>query len=445
MSKQLAAALEAIAPGISVTDPDVIASFTSDWTGRFRGQAQIVARPKSRADVIAVVTACAANGYRIQIQGGNTGLVGGSVPEVDAEAVCLLSTADIKYFSNFDEISGHITVGAGVTLKELQDFVRPRGWDFAVDLAARESATVGGLIATNAGGVRVCAFGMTKRSVAGVEVVLADGRIMSNLEAPLKDNTGYAVEDLAIGSEGTLGVVTAVRLKLIRPIEESTLLVIPTESLGAAHEILAAIQKSGAQLLAAEYLDTTSMNVVLDRSKLRPLWSEIPAVTLLLEIAGSEVTIELPENTLGSTDKSEQRTFWKYRESASDSWTATGNVHKLDVSVAVNEIADFESALRDLLDANPDVKLWGSFGHLADGNLHIEIVGPAPLDFSVDKAVLELVVAFNGSVSAEHGIGRAKAEYLAMTRPAIDIEISKKIKNMFDPSGMFNPGVLYVD
>jgi FAD/FMN-containing dehydrogenase len=166
---------------------------------------------------------------------------------------------------------------------------------------------------------------------------------------------------------------------------------------------------------------------------------------LLFEVAGKNVNLNFPHDALGSSEIAEKRNYWQYREVASDTWTALGKVHKLDVSVAVSDVAEFELSLQNLLSTFKGVETFGSFGHLADGNLHIEVVGPAIDDFAVDYAVLKLVAEFNGSISAEHGIGRAKREYLSLTRPALDIEIGKQIKTVFDPTGLFNPGVLYAD
>jgi FAD/FMN-containing dehydrogenase len=438
---------QALTPLVAtVSDPEVISSYTTDWTGRFTGHADVLVRPESTEQVVAIVQACLAAGAKIQIQGGNTGLVGGSVPPTKSDhEICLVSTKSLTSIIDFDEISGHITVGAGVTLGQVQDLVRAKGWDFAVDLAARESATVGGLVATNAGGIRVCAFGMTRRSVVGIEMVLADGKVMSNLTSPLKDNTGYAVADIAIGAEGTLGIITAVKLKLIRPVAETTLYLIPAKSMKSALETLTKVQSSRHQLLAAECVDAVSMQLILEHANLRPLWAEIPKLTLLIEVAGQDVDLELPGEALGSSEPAAKRNYWQYREVASDTWTALGKVHKLDVSVAVSDLAEFDLSLHNLLSSFKGVELFGAFGHLADGNLHIEFVGPAIDDFAVDYAVLKLVAEFNGSISAEHGIGRAKREYLSLTRPALDIEIGKQIKSVFDPTGLFNPGVLYAD
>jgi hypothetical protein len=194
--------------------------------------------------------------------------------------------------------------------------------------------------------------------------------------------------------------------------------------------MLTKVQSSGHQLLAAEYVDAVTMQLILEQSNLRPLWKEIPLLTLLFEVAGENVNLNFPQESLGSSEIAEKRNYWQYREIASDTWTALGKVHKLDVSVAVSDIAEFELSLKNLLSTFKGVETYGSFGHLAD---------------AADYAVLKLVAEFNGSISAEHGIGRAKREYLSLTRPALDIEIGKQIKSVFDPTGLFNPGVLYVD
>lgn len=430
----------------TVSDPEIVSSFTTDWTGRFTGHADVVVKPESTNQVVEVVSACAAFGAKIQIQGGNTGLVGGSIPPTKSgHKVCLVSTKSLTTILDFDEISGYLTVGAGTTLGQVQELVRAKGWDFAVDLAARDSATIGGLVSTNAGGIRVCAFGMTRRSTVGIEMVLADGQVLSNLSSPLKDNTGYSVADIAIGAEGTLGIITAVKLKLIRPVSETTLFLVPAQSMDGALELLTKVQSSGHQLLAAEYVDAVTMQLILEQSNLRPLWKEIPMLTLLFEVAGENVDINFPQESLGSSELAEKRNYWQYRELASDTWTALGKVHKLDVSVAVSDISEFELSLQNLLSTFKGIETFGSFGHLADGNLHIEFVGPAIDDFAADYAILKLVAEFNGSISAEHGIGRAKREYLSLTRSRLDIEIGKQIKSIFDPTGLFNSGVLYVD
>lgn len=445
MTDALNRALANIVPNV-ITDKDLIASYTSDWTGRFNGKADVVVRPENAQQITEVVLLCKKFGVAIQIQGGNTGLVGGSVPPSDSpHPICLISTSSLKTILDFDVVTGHITVGAGVSVAQVQSTVRAKGWEFPVDLASRESATIGGLVATNAGGIRVCAFGMTKQSVAGIEMVLADGRLVSNLTNPLKDNTGYPILDLAAGAEGTLGIITAVRMKLIRPTLSSTLFVIPCDSVQLAYETLLRVQNAGHNLLAAEYVDAKSMQLIMTYAQLRPLWPIAPNVTVFIEVAGSSIQLDVNPQALGTSKSGEIRSFWKYREAASDSWTAIGKVHKLDVSVSVDQIGAFESKLSAMLSGFELVTSYGSFGHLADGNLHIEIVGPPQDDYEIDKSVLELVAKFNGSISAEHGIGRAKREYLGLTRDAIDIELMKKIKEVFDPEKLFNPGVLLLD
>jgi len=445
MTDALILALANVIPNV-ITDKDLIASYTRDWTGRFNGKADVVVRPKNTNQIAEIVILCKKFGTAIQIQGGNTGLVGGSVPPQNSlRPICLISTSSLNTILDFDVVTGHITVGAGVSVAQVQSTVRAQGWEFPIDLASRESATIGGLVATNAGGIRVCAFGMTKQSVAGIEMVLADGQVISNLTSPLKDNTGYPIQDLAVGAEGTLGIITAVRMKLIRPTVSSTLFVVPCDSVQQAYETLLSVQKAGHNLLAAEYVDAKSMHLIINYSQLRPLWEINPSVTLFIEVAGSNVQLEIDSRALGTSNSAEKRNFWRYRETASDSWTAVGKVHKLDVSVAVHKIGAFEAELSAMLSGFGLVTSYGSFGHLADGNLHIEIVGPAEDDYEVDKSVLELVAKFKGSISAEHGIGRAKREYLGLTRDAIDIEFMQKIKEVFDSERLFNPGVLLPD
>jgi len=445
MTNALNLALAKIVPSV-ITDKDLIDSYTRDWTGRFNGNADVVVRPENTQQIAEIVRTCKKFGAAIQIQGGNTGLVGGSVPPSNSiRPICLISTSSLNSILDFDVVTGHITVGAGVSVAQVQSIVRASGWEFPIDLASRESATIGGLVATNAGGIRVCAFGMTKQSVSGIEMVLANGQVISNLTSPLKDNTGYPIADLAVGAEGTLGLITAVRMKLIRPTLSSTLFVIPCDSVQLAYETLLSVQKAGLTLLAAEYVDAKSMQLITSHSQLRPLWPVSPNVTVFIEVTGSNIQLELDARALGTSSSSEKRNFWKYRESASDSWTAVGKVHKLDVSVAVDQIGAFESELSAMLSNFEIVTSYGSFGHLADGNLHIEIVGPEQDDYEIDKSVLELVAKFHGSISAEHGIGRAKREYLGLTRDAIDIELMQRIKEVFDPEKLFNPGVLLPD
>src|SRR2546423_3672422 len=204
--------IEAIGPEAVLTDPDVVAGYETDWTGRFRGRARLVVRPASRDQVVSVLRLCSAAGAAVVPQGGNTGLVGGGVPR-DGEVV--LSLARLDSLGPVDRLAGQVTVGAGATLSAVQRHAAAAGFEFAVDLAARDSATIGGMVNTNAGGLKVLRYGSMRAQVAGLEAVLADGRVISRLGGLPKDSTGYDLVGALVGSEGTLAVVTSVRLRLV--------------------------------------------------------------------------------------------------------------------------------------------------------------------------------------------------------------------------------------
>ena len=427
-----------------IFDPDIIATFTTDWTGRFTGDACAVVRPTTTQSLSAALKIANDLGVHVQIQGGNTGLVGGSVPPANGEApVIVVSTTGLNTIEELDDLAGTIVVGAGTTLAQAQKFARERGWDIGIDIAARDSATVGGMVATNAGGIRVCAFGMMRQNITGLEAVLPDGTIISNLSKPIKNNTGFNILDLLVGSEGTLAVVSKVRLRLVPPITQSHLIFIPLASLSLAVSTTKAIQQSSAKLFAAEVVDRQTLTLIYERAGLRKLWSSTPEFALLLEVDAVPLDVELPTESLFAETAPDKAALWAYREQASDCWTQTGHVHKLDVSVDPSTIDVFSDAVADLLEQQSTVELGGFFGHIADGNLHIEFIGPAAYDFRVDELILHLVAEFGGSISAEHGIGRAKSEYLHLAHAATTIATMKSVRDLIDPKHTLNPGVLF--
>ncbi len=436
-----------------IADADAMMPFTRDWTGTFGGPALVVVLPADVDQVAAVVVACADAGVAVLPQGGNTGLVGGGVPDAAAAASLdrappvIISTRRLQGLSPVDSMTGHVCAGAGVTLEVLQEHVAAAGWLYGVDLAARASATVGGTIATNAGGIRVCTYGMTRAQVISVEAVLANGSIVRRPTDLPKDNAGYDLAGLFVGSEGTLGVITAATLRLHRPPASSVVSLIAVPDYATAIALMRRAVPPGEALLAAEIMDRAGMRTVCESASLPwPTAHEAPLL-LLLEATGS--LLELPSacDAVVAVDRRDARRLWHYRELQPEAVLAGRSrgqaIQKLDVGVPLPVLSDFAAALAAQLDASADVDRWSVFGHLADGNLHVQLAGNAGGMRAVATAVLELVAAFNGSISAEHGIGRAKVPYLHLSRSAAELAAMRAIKRALDPTGMFAPGVIF--
>lgn len=424
---------------------DAAAGFTVDWTRRFGGSALAVVRPGSTAEVSAVMRACARAGVPVVPQGGNTGLVGGGVPAAHGPEPVILSTVRLHALGGVDDLAGQCTVGAGATLAQVQRHAVASGWMYGVDLAARDTATIGGTVATNAGGIRVIAHGMTRSQVVGIEAVLADGTVIAHLAGLAKDNTGYDLASLLVGSEGTLAVITAVRLQFVRPSGPSTLALVGVDSYEQALRLMAEARSRG-RVLAAECVDATGMELVCSMANLPyPCAVEHPLV-VLLEVEdggdGSGLPLDDDADAVVAMDANSRARLWEYRERQSEAFSCLGVVHKLDVSIPLPRLPAFAAAVPTVLAGQEGVTTVGIFGHLGDGNLHVEIAGPAPDDMRVDRAVLELVAEHAGSISAEHGIGRVKASDLPLSRTAEEIAIMRAMKAAWDPAGLMNPGVL---
>lgn len=425
-----------VGPDHLLTDAGLKASFETDWTGRWHGSALAVARPADRDQVAAVLRACADAGTAVVPQGGNTGLVGGAVPP-DGSVVLL--TTRLRSMGELDPLSGQVTVGAGATLASVAAAVRPAGWEVGIDLAARDSATIGGMVATNAGGAQVVRHGPMRARVAGIEAVLADGSIISRLAGLAKDNTGYDLGGLLAGSEGTLAVITAVRLRLVPREPQRTTALVALPSTEAALELVAAARRALPGVLAAELFHEPGLQLVLDHASLdHPFGGAAAGAYLLLETAGpADAMAAILDDALLANDEAGRARLWAYRERHTESINAAGVPHKLDVSLPLARLAAFEERCLALA---PGAILYG---HLGDGNLHVNLLGLAPDDESVDTAVLRLVIEHGGSISAEHGIGRAKAGLLHLDRGPGDLAAMRAIKRALDPAGILNPGVLF--
>lgn len=414
-----------------LTDPDVTRPYGTDWTGRWSVAPVAVVRPASSAEVVAVMQVCAAAKIPVVPQGGNTGLVGGSVPG-SSDAV-VLSLLRLTSHSAVDATSRQVIVGAGTTVAQVHAIAAASGLTYGVDLASRDSATIGGTVATNAGGLRVVRFGDTRAQVVGVEAVFADGTMIDRTRALPKDSAGYDISRLLVSSEGTLAVVTAVCLQLRDqlPPDRVTALV-GVGSLREAVGLVADVAPSRDDLLAAEYVDEFGMQLVCTATGLpHPLAKHWPYY-LLTETTG---TPHLP----ASADAVIDRRLWAYRERQPEAAATLGVGHSFDIALPQGDLDAFLTSLPALVEPHRAF----TFGHLAEGNVHIHVNGPAPDDYGPADAVLAAVAALGGSVSSEHGIGRAKPEYLTLSREATEISAMRAIKNALDPLGLLNPGVLF--
>ncbi len=462
-------ALRAAVGGSHVlVDSGLVEPYVTDWTRRWQGTATAVVRPGSTDEVAAAVRACVAAGVPVHPQGGNTGLVGGSVPAPGAApapagtapapagappagaapAPVVLSTRRLTRLDAVDDAMAQVTCGAGVTLGDLRRHAEAAGWEYGVDLAARDSATVGGTIGTNAGGIRVVAYGMTRAQVVGIEAVLPDGSVVSHLAGLAKDNTGYDLPGLFVGSEGTLGVVTAARLTLNRPAPPSSVVLVGIDSFEQGLALVRSALRPGSRLLAAEIMDETSLDAAVAYTRQPWPLARRWRWALLLETTdvGDEPGVDLPDDAdaVAALDSSERARLWRYRECQGEAYSALGVAHHLDVSLPASALGPAAAQIRARLEAHPLVTHGGVFGHLADGNLHVGIVGPPADDDSADLLVLTAVADHGGSISAEHGVGRAKAPHLSLCRSAAEIAAMRALKAGWDPHGLFAPGVIFV-
>ena len=448
MCSEIVTSLRSIVGNAHVlTEPSVMEPYCVDWTRRFGGDALCVVRPGSVDEVSAVVAACAEAGVPVLPQGGNTGLVGGSVPGPSNRLPVIVSMRRLSEMDPVDELSGQVTVGAGATLGDVQRHVRAAGWEYGVDLAARDSATIGGTVATNAGGIRVLAYGMTRAQVVGIEAVLPDGSVISHMSGLAKDNTGFDLAQLLCGSEGSLAIITAVRLRLHRPAGRTSIALIGCSDYDDALMITRTAVSQ--PLLAAEVIDATGMRLVCATADIPyPLSEQWPLFTLL-EVAdggsgdGFVAKVLEGRDVVVGLDAREIERLWEYRERQAEAFGTLGVIHKLDVSVPLPVLPECANELNALLIGADSVSDFGIFGHVADGNLHVEFAGPDEDDLTVDDAVLECVARYGGSISAEHGIGRLKTGHLDLSRSAAEIAAMRAIKQAWDPQGLMNPGVLF--
>jgi FAD/FMN-containing dehydrogenase len=424
-----------------LVDADVRAGYEVDWTGRFRGSTPAVVRPGTTDEVAAVVRICADHGIALVPQGGNTGLVGGGVP-LTGEVV--LSTRRLDGLGPVDPRTGQVTAGAGVTLGTLQAHARAAGWAVGVDLAARDSATVGGMVATNAGGLNFLHHGGMRQQLVGVEAVLGDGSVVAHLGGPPKDNTGYDLAGLLCGSEGTLGIVTEARVQLIPPVAAPATALAAVAGVDDALAAVGRLGRAGVVLEAAEVMLEAGMALVCAHLGTPPPFATPSAAYLLVEWDGpveAFAAAQLPDAVVAD-DGARRAALWRYREAHTEAVNALGVPHKLDIALPLGELERFAVDVQRAVAAVAPAATVVLFGHVADGNLHVNVVGPPPDDDAVDDAVFRLVAERGGSISAEHGIGTAKKPWVHLARTPAELAAFRALKHALDPAGILNPNVL---
>ena len=430
-----------------ITDADRLSTYGTDLTGRVNRPPVAVRRPSSVEDVIGMTRACNEHGISVVPQGGNTGLVGGAIPTSN-EVVMTFERLD--RIQDADEASMTLVAEAGATLQSVQDSARAAGLDLPIDFAARGSATVGGMIATDAGGALVMRHGTMRDRVAGLQVVLADGTLIDHLHRPEKDSSGFDLTKLIPGSEGTLGIVTGARLRLIPQLPYRVVAVAAFEILDVAALSVSRLRRTLSSLEAADFFLRDGLELVRDHFGLPPLFAESHGAHAVLSCAGRDDPTDEMGRALaesgGATDvlvgqTAEQRErLWSYRELHNEAINAAGVPHKLDVSVSPDRVPDLVRNVDAwLMDNRPEAR-GIHYGHLADGNVHVNVIGADRDDDGIDGAILSIVAEMGGSISAEHGVGQAKTRWLHLSRSPGEIAKMRAVKEALDPTGILNPG-----
>lgn len=438
--------------------------YLTDWGKRFKGKALAVLKPGNTAEVASLVKIC--NKYRISIvpQGGNTGLCGGATPDNTGDSVVILLLR-LNQISDVDIQNSTLTVGAGAILKQVQDSALEHGTLFPLSLAAEGSCTIGGNLATNAGGVQVLRYGNMRDLTLGLEVVTANGDIWNGLRGLRKDNTGYALKDLFIGSEGTLGIITAATLKVFPlPTTKITALV-KVNDVASSIALLQQVQKvCSADLTAFELISSRAIELVTDRFVLaQQLLQDQANWIILIELSSMDseekTRLDIQNLLMGAMDLNlvldgvvadsieQSKAMWGIRETIPEAQFQLGNVIKHDISLPISELSEFiETTDARLKESWPDIDII-VFGHVGDGNLHYNITGmnlvaSANLENrrgQINRLVHDQVYLHNGSFSAEHGIGQAKVTELIERKSSVEMDLMRVIKKSFDPLFIMNP------
>jgi FAD/FMN-containing dehydrogenase len=455
--------------GRLLTEAAEMAPFLTDWRRRWTGRAIAVAQPDDTAGVAAILAWCCDARVPVVPQGGNTGLSGGSVPDGTGNAL-VLSLTRLNRVRAVDPVCNTITVEAGCTLRAVQEAAEAAGRLFPLSLAAEGSCTIGGNLATNAGGVQVLRYGSARDLCLGLEVVTADGEVWDGLRALRKDNTGYDLRGLFIGSEGTLGVITAAVLKLFPRPAARAVAFVAVASPDAALRLLGQAQaRMGAGLTAFEFFNDQALSLVLrhragTRHPLAKPWpwyvlienasysngdsADGPLLALLEDALAEGFALDAAVAATGA----QFAALWELREAASDSHAAEGGTIKHDISLPISAVADFLAAADLAMQRDfPGVRLV-TWGHLGDGNLHYNMSPPEDrcgpgdkgwflgLEPAVNRLVHDLAMARGGSISAEHGLGVLRRDEAVRYKSGVEMRLMRAVKDALDPLGLMNPG-----
>ncbi len=446
------------------TDRDTLAPWLTDWRGVYTGDAAALVSPASTAEVQALVRIAAAHGIPIVPQGGNSGMVGGATPSPDGGSL-LLSLRRMNAIRKIDAAAGLAEVEAGVILQTLHEAAAVQEMRFPLTLGARGSATIGGLVSTNAGGTQVLRFGTMRKLVLGIEAVLPDGGRYDGMAVLKKDNRGYDLTQLLIGAEGTLGIVTAAVVRLVPvPAETATGWLAVADPQKALDILRIFERRSGAAVESFELLSKHALDIVLEHipGTRAPFAAPHPWLVLvdyagadaeaqLTELMTAVLTMGLASDGVVATSTAQAQAFWRLRDSISEAERAHGPTIAHDISVPVHEMPRFMIRAANLVEAAfPGVNA-NAFGHLGDGNVHFHVGAPAGVDEArwraeigkpASQMVYDLVTQAGGSISAEHGIGQMKRDELVRQSDPVRIAALKAIKRALDPQGIMNPGKL---
>jgi FAD/FMN-containing dehydrogenase len=441
-----------------VRDADVLAAHATDWSGSSGAIPGLLLTPPDTQAVSKCLAICSAHGQPVAVQGGRTGLAGGASVRAGELALSLEKLTGIEVV---DTVGGTMTVRSGTTLEAAQDAAREAGMELGIDLGARGTCTIGGVIATNAGGIRVIATGMTRAHVLGLEVVLADGTVLTDMNTMLKNNSGFDLKQMFIGCEGALGIVTRAVLRLSpqRPAVATGLAALAnpedvTVALKAARAAL------GGSLTAFEAMWADYVTLFSETGGYRRPFADIPPISLIIETRGSDETAErerleallaegieagwASDATIAASGE-QARVIWAMRDEGPTKYGQLfGGTVAFDVSIPIGEIvATAETVGREIRAGWPQSTL-ATYGHIGDANLHL-VVGfaekpNAETKHAIERIVYEAVGAVGGAVSAEHGIGQLKKAWLPLSRSAVAIDLMKRMKAALDPAGILNPG-----